>query len=224
MKKKKFEKQYFEGWYKRAVGKFEKRDLELSINWFYAWLEKLDQYIPIKKGNKRSVLEIGCSIGAVSHLLSDRGFIVWASDISKFAVKNAQKLTPKAKFLTLDIQGKIILPVKFDIVIAFEVVEHLEEPEKGIQNIYSLLKPGGMAVISTPYPYTWNFRDPTHINVKYPREWVKLMKDAGFKNIKYHRFTLLPFFYRFNRKFQVIIPFAIPLPYINSPIYFIGKK
>jgi len=223
-KSKKFEEQYFKGWYKQAVGNFTSKDLQLSKNWFWAWLKKLDFYIPMKKGEGRKVLEIGCSIGGVSNLLVERGFRVWASDISSYAVKNAKKLTPKAKFLTLDIEKKIPLKEKFDIIICFEVVEHLENPEKGIATIYTALNKKGKAVISTPYPYPWNFRDPTHINVKYPHEWVKIMKKVGFKNVIYHRFTLLPFFYRFHKRLQLIIPFAIPFPYVNSPIFFIGEK
>lgn len=221
---KKFEESYFQGWYKKAVGSFSQNDLELSKRWFWAWLEKLNEYVPVRKGTGRKVLEVGCSIGAVANLLSERGFKVWASDISEYAVENAKKLTPKAQFVVLDIQKKVILKEKFDIVIAFEVVEHLNQPDLSIKNIYDCLEKDGIAVISTPYPYPWNFRDLTHINVKYPQEWVSMIKKAGFRTVSYHRFTLIPFFYRFNKHFQIIIPFVIPVPYLNSPIYFIAKK
>lgn len=224
MRKKKFEKEYFGGWYKRAVGNFTKEDLRVSNNWFWSWLKKLNQYVPVEKGEGRSVLEIGCSIGSVTNLLSARGFKVWASDVSEYAVKNAKKLTPKATFLTIDVQKKIPLKKKFDIIIAFEVVEHLDDPQKAIVNMYNSLDKGGVLVFSSPYPHAWNYRDPTHINVKYPHEWVKMMKRAGLKKVAFHRFTLLPFFYRFNKRFQVVIPFAIPNSYLNNPIFFIGYK
>ncbi len=224
MKAKKFEESYFKGWYKSAVGNFTAEDLKISKRWFYAWLVKLNEYVPLQKGHGKRVLEIGCSIGAVSNLLSERGFSVWATDISSYAVKKAQKLTPAAKFSVLDIQQKITLKEKFDYIIAFEVVEHLDKPEKSIKNMYDALIPRGKVIVSTPFPYPWNFRDPTHINVKYPNEWVAIMKEVGFKKVSYHRFTLIPFFYRFNKRFQFIIPFAIPLPYLNSPIFFIGTK
>jgi 2-polyprenyl-3-methyl-5-hydroxy-6-metoxy-1,4-benzoquinol methylase len=223
-KEKKFEESYYKGWYKQAVGSFSQKDLQLANNWFWAWLKKLDQYIPVEDGKGRKVLEIGCSIGSVAHMLNERGFKVWASDISKYAVERAKKLTPEANFLTFDVQKKIPLKEKFDLIISFEVVEHLEKPEKGIEHMYASLKRGGTIVLSTPYPYSWNYRDPTHINLKYPHEWVMLMEKAGYKDISFHRFTLVPFFYKFHKRLQIIIPFAIPLPYVNSPIFFIGKK
>lgn len=220
----KFEESYFQGWYKKAVGEFSQTDLEASIRWFWAWVKKIDEYIPIKVGNGRKVLEIGCSIGAVSHILADRGFDVLATDVSVYAVENAKKLTPKARFQVYDIQNGEPLNEKFDIVLSFEVVEHLENPQKAIENMVANLAPGGKVLLSTPYPYKWNFRDVTHINVKYPEEWVEMMKKSGLKNVEYHRFGLIPFFYRFNKNFQVILPFKLPLPYFNSPIYFIGEK
>ena len=223
-KRNKFEESYFEGWFKGAVGDFTEHDLEISRNWFWAWLTKLNSYVPVARGKGRTVLEIGCSIGGVASLLSERGFNVYASDISKYAVERAKKLSPKVMFCVFDVQKPIPLRKKFDIILSFEVVEHLEKPELAIKNMYNSLNKGGYLVISTPYPYKWIHSDPTHINVKFPKEWVNIMKDTGLKKVFYHRFSLLPFFYRFNRRFHVILPFAIPVSRINSPIFFIGKK
>lgn len=219
-----FEENYFEGWFKNAVGDFKSEDLKISRNWFWGWLKKLNQYVPIEKGKGKSVLEIGCSIGGVASLLAERGFEVYASDISNYAVKRAKKLSPSVNFSVFDVQNKIPLKKKFNIIISFEVVEHLSDPEKGIKNMYDSLVPGGTLVISTPYPYPWIYSDPTHISVKHPYDWIRILKKIGLKNVKYHKFSLIPFFYRYNKKFQIAIPFAIPLSFINSPIFFIGKK
>lgn len=224
MKSKKFEEEYFEGWFKGAVGGFTRKDLEISKNWFWGWLKKLNQYVPVEKGKRREVLEIGCSIGGVSSLLHERGFEVYASDISKYAIEKAKKLSPKINFLTFDVQKGISIKKKFDLIIAFEVVEHLENPEKAILNMYNKLDNKGKLVFSTPYPTKWSNSDPTHINVKYPDEWLKIMKSVGLKKRSFHRFSLLPYFYKINRHLQIIFPFAVPLRYINSPIFFIGEK
>lgn len=218
-----FEENYFKGYFRGAVGKFSKKDLEISRNWFWGWLKKLNQYVPIKRGDGRAVLEIGCAIGGVASILQERGFDVYASDISDYAINRAQKLSKGVNFLAFDVQNSIPLDKKFDIIIAFEVVEHLKNPEKAIKNIFMSLKKNGKIVFSTP-PLSLDDKDPTHISVKNPKEWIKIMKKVGFKNIAYHRFSLLPFFYRFNKRFHIIFPFAIPLSFVNKPIFYIGEK
>lgn len=220
----KFEENYFQGWFKGAVGNFTISDLKISRRWFWGWLKKLNQYVPMMNGKGKMVLEIGCSIGGMASLLSERGFEVYASDISKYAVDRASKLSPNVRFFIFDIQKEIPLKEKFDIIIAFEVVEHLNNPKSAIKNMYKSLKAGGLLVISTPYPYPWAYSDPTHISVKYPHEWKKIMEEVGLKNTAYHRFSLLPFFYRFHKRFHIIFPFSIPLRFVNSPIFFIGKR
>lgn len=219
-----FEESYFKGWHKKVVGDFDEKDLQIAKNWFYSWLKKINHHVPLEYGKKKKVLEIGCSIGAMTNLLVEKGFEVWATDISKFAVQRARLLTPQAHFSILDVQKKIQLKTLFDYVFCLEVVEHLEAPEKGIKNMYDALRKGGYLIMSTPYPYSWHYKDPTHINVKHPDDWVKIMKKAGFKNISYHRFTLLPYMYRHSKYLQVVLPFYVPVPYVNSPILFFGEK
>ncbi len=223
-KEKKFEENYFQGWFKGAVGNFTPSDLEISKRWFWGWFKKLNQYVSVMNGKGKTILEIGCSIGGMASLFSERGFEVYASDISSYAVARAKKLSPKIHFYTFDIQKGIPIKKKFDIIVALEVVEHLQTPEKAIQHMYNNLKTGGTLVFSSPYPYSWAYSDPTHINVKYPDEWVKIMRKSGLENVSYHRFSLLPLFYRFHKKFHIIFPFPTPLPFVNSPIFFIGKK
>lgn len=221
---KKFEESYFKGWFKRAVGNFTSSDLEISRRWFWGWFKKLNQYVPVLQGKGRTVLEIGCSIGGMASLFSQRGFEVYASDISSYAVARAKKLSPQIHFYTFDIQKGIPIRKKFDIIVALEVVEHLAHPKRALTHMYKSLKTGGTVVFSSPYPYSWSYSDPTHINVKYPHQWIKMMTEVGFKNTTYHRFSLLPFFYRLHKIFHIIFPFPIPLTFINNPIFFIGQK
>ena len=50
VEKKDFEKQYFSGYYRRNVGRFEGKDLEKSMNWFSGWFQYLQKFIDLKKG------------------------------------------------------------------------------------------------------------------------------------------------------------------------------
>lgn len=39
----------------------------------------------------------------------------------------------------------------FDAVVSTEVIEHLYDPRSFARNVYHLLRPGGLAILSTPY-------------------------------------------------------------------------
>lgn len=224
MKKAKFENEYFDGYFQKAVGSYTKKDLEMSRNWFYGWVEEIDKFVPIKKGKDKKLLEVGCSIGGLASVLYEYGFDVTATDVSQYVIKNAKKLSPNISFGVLDIQKKSLKKNYFDFAVALEVLEHLESPEQALENIYAMLAKGGKVIFSTPYPYKWSYLDPTHINIKYPNEWIRLMKKSGFKKTRYHKFSLMPYFYKFNKRFHFSLPFHIPNRYINTPVVFIGEK
>lgn len=227
-KKKRFEKEYFSGYYRKNVGHFDTLDLQKSINWFFGWFLFLQKYVDFKKGKKRSVLEIGCSIGGAASILADRDFTVSASDISQFAIKRANELARITKreidFYSFDVQRKIPLQKQFDVIYAFEVIEHLENPLKAIKNMKVKLKKGGTLICSTPNGDHDFSSDPTHISVKSPKEWKQIFKEAGFKKITLQQITFLPYFYKFNKHFHIIFPFPIYSKFFNSPLFIVVRN
>lgn len=224
MKNKKinFEEDYFEGYYKGIADFTQRRDKELA-NWFRGITEYVNRYYPINKGKGKNVIEFGCATGVVSSLLRDFGYKVTATDISKYAIKKAQKNFKGIKFLVHDM-GKPFRKEKFNVVVAFDVIEHLPHPEIGIRNVYNILKEKGAAIFTTPNDYPNVSDDPTHINVKPPQEWEKILKRTGFKKIYIKQITLVPYFYKWHWKLALALPFATALPYFISPVIIIAEK
>lgn len=218
-----FEESYFEGYYKGIADFTKKRDKELS-NWFMGMFNFINRHYPIKKGSGKKLIEFGCASGAASNLLKKFGWDVLATDISKYAVKKAQKNHKGIKFISWDMEKPYKSREKFDLALAFDVIEHLSDPDKGIKNVHNLLKKDGHVIFSTPnnYPHVWN--DPTHINVKTPKQWKKIMKKAGFKNIFIKQITLVPYFYRWRSIFSQSLPIAIKSRFFISPVIVIAKK
>jgi len=219
-----FDKEYFREHYFSTTGDFSKKELLRNKNWFHGWFRTLQKDYDFTDGTGKKALEIGCAIGAAAEILYERHFQILATDISPYAVKKAQKLLPHLTFKVLDVEKKKALKDTFDLVYAFEVIEHLPDPEKAIQNIYDLLKPDGVVIFSTPYPYDYVYNDKTHINVRYPMEWIDLMRKAGFTILRYRHKTFIPFFYRFSKYLHFIFPFGIPSPYVNSHVFLYGMK
>ncbi|OGH16806.1 MAG: hypothetical protein A3C30_00495 [Candidatus Levybacteria bacterium RIFCSPHIGHO2_02_FULL_40_18] len=222
-KNKKFEDTYFEGFYKSEVGEFsEKRDRELS-NWFRGGLNYVNKFVPIKNSKGKSIIEFGCAYGAAAIVLDEYGLKVTATDISKFAIERAKKIHPSITFKTHDIQKP--LKEKFDYVMAFDVLEHLEWPELAIKNIYNTLKPKGWAIISTQNDFDYKIQDPTHISVKNHEEWRGLFLEAGFSNVRIKRVTFFPpYLYRLNWRLNLILPFASSTTWFLSTVFIFAKK
>lgn len=217
-----FEEDYFEGYYKGIADFTKKRDRELA-NWFRGIFEYINQYYPIKKGKGKKLIEFGCATGAASSVFRDFGWDVTATDISKYAVEKAKKNFKTITFLAHDME-KPFAKNKFDLAVAFDVIEHLPHPEIGIRNVYNLLKKDGVAIFSTPNDYSHVSNDPTHINVKEPSEWEKILQKIGFKIIHIKQITLIPYLYRWHWRLALALPFAVSSPYFISPVIIIAKK
>lgn len=214
---KEFDKNYFGIFFK----KYNASELSFYYRWFKGWINLLDNFLPLKKGQGRKVLEVGCTIGAFCKLLSQRGFEVVGTDISKFIINKASKLQKKVKFKILDIEKDIKINEKYDYIFALEVLEHLNNPEKALLNMRTILKNNGVLVFSTPLPTKQTLADPMHINVHSPNYWISIGKRLKFKNVYFKHVSFIPYFYRFSSLFSIGFPVRIDLPFVNNTtLYF----
>lgn len=212
-----FDKNYFGIFFK----KYNKSELQFYYRWFKGWINLLDNFLPIKKGQGRKVLEVGCAIGAFSKLLKERGFDVVATDISEFIIQRAKKLQEDIDFRVLDIEKKFDTKERFDYIFALEVLEHLNNLNSAISNMKIFLKDKGSLVFSTPIPTKQTLADPMHINVHPPQYWLSLGKKLGFKKVFFKQVAFIPFLYRFHSVFSIGFVTNINLPFVNNTcLYF----
>ena len=215
-----FDKNY----YQRFFYKYSKSEFMKYVNWADGWVRFLDNYLDIRVGNKRKVLELGASLGYFSKVFKDRGFDVWATDISPYIIKKAKVLQRGINFSTVDVEKGIKIPERFDYIIAFEVLEHLKKPDLAFKNIKAKLKTGGTLVFSTPFPTKRSLADPTHINIHKEEWWLRLGKKTGFRSLKMIHATFIPFLYRFSSRFSFGFPLKTDIPFANSTVFFLFKK
>ena len=91
------------------------------------------------------ILEIGCGTGQLAHYLYDEGYKLYIGfDINKEAIKVANSLSPQLCFVG-DVMDKELYVAGYDVVIATEVLEHIEDDigvikslKKGVRFIFSV--------------------------------------------------------------------------------------
>ena len=105
-----------------------------------------------KQLDKMKILDVGCGGGLVSEGLSKIGANVTGIDFVKDNINiariHAQKSNLNIDYKTLDFENEKISS-KFDIIVIFEVLEHLSDWKSFIKKIQSNLKSNGVLIIST---------------------------------------------------------------------------
>nr|WP_044292481.1 class I SAM-dependent methyltransferase [Rivularia sp. PCC 7116] len=126
------------------------------------FLEKdLDENSSLKKmlrliGKQKRVVDFGCATGYFARLLNNRGCEVVGVEINSKAAKVAQNyceevIVADLDFVSLDeILSDKIASEKFDVAVFGDILEHLRNPWKLLEETRKLLKPEGFVIASIP--------------------------------------------------------------------------
>lgn len=115
-----------------------------KANWYNRWL--LTFFSRYLKGD---ILEIGAGIGNFSSLLKKYGTLT-AIDIRKDYIEKYKNKVENYGFGDIEEGNYFFKNRKFDSIVCFNVIEHIKDDKKSLQNIYKLLNKGGIAVILVP--------------------------------------------------------------------------
>lgn len=98
------------------------------------------------------ILDVGCGDGNFTLLIGKacKAEEVYGIEISKKGVEEARKNGIKAYQLDIDEEDFPFEDSYFDAIFAGEVIEHLFDPDHFLDEVYRVLKPNGISVLSTP--------------------------------------------------------------------------
>lgn len=163
--------------------------------------KKIDEFWPIFKQTTQgwlpesktaNILDLGCGNGTNMNLLKNKlGYSnVYGVDLSESQVSLAQRHVTNVQLgNALDYLGSI--SVTFDLILAFDLIEHLTKIEalKLIKLCFEKLNPGGRVIFQTPNassPFFGSVRygDFTHELGFTPHLLGQLLERDGFVDVK----------------------------------------
>ena len=143
------------------------------------------------------LFEVGCGTGSFLRELADvPNLAIVGSEIYHKGLVYAQATLPGVELIQYDVT-KGVTGAQFELVAAFDVLEHIEQDRQAMANVHAMLVEGGRFILSVPqYQILWSPLDDLvrHKRRYSRREMTEKLEAAGFR-IRYATsfvFTLFP--------------------------------
>ena len=163
------------------------------------WFESRNRLIiwAIQKYFFKSVdfCEVGCGTGFVFSGIADAfpNLQLSGSEIYSEVLAFTQTRLPDAQLFQADVCN-FPFANEFDLIGAFDVLEHIEKDTLALENMYSALKPGGGVLITVPqHKWLWSVQDEIACHKRrYARaDLIQKVEDTGFEILKVTSFISL---------------------------------
>jgi 2-polyprenyl-3-methyl-5-hydroxy-6-metoxy-1,4-benzoquinol methylase len=128
-------------------------------------------YVVAKDYVYGDVLEVGCGEGRGVGLLLQHSYSFTAVDKLEDVIADLRVKHPSARFLSMNIPPLSELSENsYDCVVSFQVIEHIQDDHLFLKEIHRVLKPGGLALLTTPNRSMSLSRNPWHIREYLPHQ------------------------------------------------------
>jgi SAM-dependent methyltransferase len=153
----------------------------------------LDRFCP--RGNDRGVLEAGCGNGGNLPLLADYG------SLCAFEIHDEARRRASARGIARVEKGWLpdgvpFGDVRFDLVAALDVLEHVEDDASAVRALRNTLAPAGLLLLTVPaYTWLWSRHDElSHHRRRYSLpQLVSLVEKCGLRTAYASYFNSLLF-------------------------------
>jgi 2-polyprenyl-3-methyl-5-hydroxy-6-metoxy-1,4-benzoquinol methylase len=132
------------------------------------------------------ILDIGCGAGDfLMNVKKSKSTNVFGLEKSAFAIQNLKK--NNIGFFTESLPALAAKGTeKFDVVSAFQVLEHVGQPGEFLKQAISLLKPGGKLIIGVPHSNPFLYGSDVYHTLNLPPHHMGLWSQAALNNVANH--------------------------------------
>lgn len=142
---------------------------------------------------KEPILDIGCGDGIFSEILLGKGKQIIGVDLDEIALKEARKRKVYKKLIKCNAKNLPFSSNSFASVLANSSLEHIENLEPVLKEIYRVLTKGGIFILSVPSEKRAKYfifgeienRFFKHLNCWSGKTWSSSLKRIGFKQASY---------------------------------------
>lgn len=214
----------FEQWNDEMIKKFDLEHYHENANFIIRFIERRRTKAILDFLDARdedAILDVGCGAGDILKKIK-RGRL-FGIDISSYILDIAKdKLKDKkASLVKGDVErlSEYFPPMKFNKIYCSEVIEHIRNPEKAIQEIKKIISKDGLAVISIPNEGAINFLKKILIKLKIFDFFFQKISKKMDEEWHLHSFGLKLFKDIVENQFKIIkikrVPFLfLPLRYV----------
>lgn len=165
--------------------------------WFVSRRELVDSLVRrLPLGSDAVIVDVGCGTGATAVQLRNYGRVIGV-DISPLALAWSQK-RGLSDLLLAAAERLPITRESVDVIVATDILEHLDDDLAVLREFHRALKPGGYVVVTVPaYSILWSEHD---LALMHRRRYVARVlahrgRAAGFEIVRltYALFFLFPF-------------------------------
>jgi SAM-dependent methyltransferase len=157
-----------------------------DTHWWYVARRKIifDWVFKILKDYATpTIADIGCGTGRnIAELLNNGCHDIWGVDISLNALGHCKARNLK-NLICADAAHSPFGPEQFDIIMLLDMIEHIENDQKTLNEVFDALRANGRVVIFTPaFQFLWGLQDRVaHHYRRYSKtELRQKLEQAGF--------------------------------------------
>jgi len=139
------------------------------------------------------LLEIGCGAGFTLELAHERGWDVRGIELSRWMVERARERVPGDRVRQGGYDSDLFRGEPFDVAVAVDVIEHVEDVGHFVRDIASRLRPGGAAYFVTPDAGSlparmlgerWWYLQVPHLSYFSRPTMRRLLERSGFRDAR----------------------------------------